>query len=256
MRRIGWRGASFAGVAVLGLVGWLAFNAMRVQRVDEEMRAARPEIDRILQAAETEGTLLNAGQLNPRFISAVWRPYSADTNIDLSDASIPLRQRFVELTRRAKARELALTRQLQTRVRASEIRTILQPEELIGTQTRAVALREMPRYRDFLDSYVEKVRELQRQAEADVHALGLPRASEHELIAGFEGHSDETVAAVRQFVERERMALKAATTLVNFVDARADDAQLVNGRIVFSNAWLQTEFEQIRGRLSAAEPAR
>jgi hypothetical protein len=256
MRRIGWRKALFAAVVVLGLVGWLAYNAMRVQRVNDEMRTARPEIDRILQAAETEGTLLNAGETNPRSTSPVWRPYSADTNIDLSDASIPLRQRFIELTRRAKARELALTRQLQMHVRASEIRTILQPEQLIGSQTRAVALREMPRYGAFLDSYLENVRGLQRQTQADVHALGLPRASEQELIAGFQRHSDELITAVRQFVERQKTAVREATSLVNFVDARAGDAQLQNGRIVFSNPSLQTEFEQMRSRLSAVESAR
>jgi hypothetical protein len=254
MRRVGWRGVLLVGVVALGVGGWLAYNATRIEHASEEMRAARPEIDRILQAAETEGTLLNAGQLNPRMTSGVWRPYSAATNIDLSDASVPLRQRFIELTRRAKTRELTLTREVQTHVRATGIRTILQPEQLIGAQARATALREMPRYSAFLDTYVEKVRDLQRQAEADVHALGLPRASEHEIIAGFERNSGETVAAVRQFVEREKSALRAATLLVNFVDARADDAQLQDGRIAFSNVSLQTEYEQMRSRLRAAEP--
>jgi hypothetical protein len=158
------------------------------------------------------------------------------------------------MTRRAKARELSLSRELQTRLRASGVRTILQPEQLMGVETRAQALTEMPRYRAFLDLYVGKVRDLQRQAEADVRALGLPRSSEQEIIAGFERHSDDTVAAVRQFVERERSAVKAATALVSFVDARADDARLQNGRIVFSNGSLQTEYEHIRSALSAAEP--
>jgi hypothetical protein len=256
MRRLDWRGVALVVVVVLGLGGWLAFDAMRIRHVTEEMRAARPQIDRILQAAETEGTLLSSGELSPRLTSAVWRPYAADTNIDLGDTRIPLRNRFIEMTRRAKARELSLTRELQTRMRASGIRTILQPEELIGTQARARALTEMPRYRAFLDSYVEKVRELQRLAEADVRALGLPRASEQEIIAGFERHSEDTVAAVRQFVQREQNALKAATTLVNFVAVHADDAQSQNGRFVFSNGSLQAEFEQMRAALSAAEPNR
>jgi hypothetical protein len=241
---------------VLGLGAWLVFNAMRIRHANEEMRAARPQIDRILQAAETEGTLLNSGELDPRVTSAVWQPYAAETNIDLSDTRIPLRKRFIEMTRRAKARELLLTRELQTRRRASGIRTIMQPEDLIGAQTRARALAEMPRYRAFLDSYVGKVRELQRQAEADVSSLGLPRSSEQEIIAGFERHSDDTVSAVRQFVEREKSALRAATTLVSFVDARAGDAQMQNGRIVFSNGSLQTEYEHIRSRVSADEASR
>jgi hypothetical protein len=236
--------------------GWLAFDAMRIRHVNDEMRAARPEIDRILQAAETEGTLLNAGEVDPRTASPVWRPYATDTNTNLSDASIPLRKRFIEMTRRAKGRELSLTRQQQMHVRASNIHRILQPEELIDAATRASALRELPMYRAFLDSYVEKVRDLQRQAEADVRALGLPRSSEQEIIAGFERHSGDTVTAVRQFVDRERSAVSEALRLVNFVDARSRDARLQDGRIIFSSGALQTEYEHIRARLSAAEPSR
>ncbi|HEU4625853.1 MAG TPA: hypothetical protein VFS52_13865 [Steroidobacteraceae bacterium] len=255
MRSVGWRGALVAGVIVVALGGWLAVSAARIRHVNEEMRAARPEIDRILQAAETEATLLDSGQLNPRITSPVWQPYAAESHIDLGDASVPLRQRFIELTRRSKARELALTRQLQMHVRASGLRTILEPENLIGAQARANALGEMPRYRAFLDAYLESVRELQRQAEADVRALGLPRASEREIIAGYEHSSDAAVSAVRQFVEREKKALRSATLLVNFIDARADDAELRNGRIVFSNASLQTEYDRMRAALAAAEPS-
>jgi hypothetical protein len=113
-------------------------------------------------------------------------------------------------------------------------------------------MREMPRYSAFLDTYLEKVRGLQRQAEADVRALGLPRASEQELIAGY-----RTTAVERSvpFVSswREKKALRSATLLVNFVDARSDDAQPRNGRIVFSSPSLQTEYDRMSTALAAAE---
>jgi hypothetical protein len=89
-----------------------------------------------------------------------------------------------------------------------------------------------------------------------VRALGLPRSSEQEIIAGFERHSGDTVTAVRQFVDRERSAVSEALRLVNFVDARSRDARLQDGRIIFSSGALQTEYEHIRARLSAAEPSR
>ena len=244
------RAVPLAGVVVLGLNLWSSYHIVQIAHADREMAAARPEIDRILQAAETEGTLLSSGQLNPRVTTAAWRPYAANANsIDLGDTKTPLRARFIELTRRAKGRELDLARERQTLARASGLATVLEPDELLRAAARYQALHGMPPYREFLDSYSERVRALQRQTETDVHALGLPEVSERELIASFNRHTDETVAAVRTFVDSERNSLNLAMRLVNYIDARVGDARLVDGNIVFNNVSLQIEYDRLRAQL-------
>jgi hypothetical protein len=212
--------------------------------------ASRPESERINRAAAAERALLNSGQFVPNQISAEWRPYAAETEIRLSDAEIPLRARFVELTRRFRGRELALRRRLQEEIRAAGIDTALAADHLLDAQARVDSLNRIARYRSFIDSYDVRIGELEEKSEADMRSLQLPRTEEEEIFASVKEGFKKSDPVHQAFMERERRGLDSIEAVIKFVEARAASARVVDGRVIFADASAQGEYEAMLAHLN------
>jgi hypothetical protein len=245
-----------AGAIVLGVNLLSSFNIAQGARVNREIVAARPEIDRIMAAAAAEGALIHSGRLEAQQISPEWRPYAAATAIDLSDSATPLRNRFVELMRRAKLRELDLARALHAEASASGIGAALVPERLLDAQARADCLGGIARYRRFVDAYSEKVKDLQRQGQKDIHALQLPHRDEEEMVRELQRAGTEATATISKFVDGEMRAIDSVQALIAFVEARAASTHVVDGQLVFSDTSSQTQYEKLMARAAGVGGSR
>ena len=242
-----------ASALVVAVNLWSSFNIVQGARIDREITAARPRVNAVMQAAAAEAALISSGQIPPGELSPGWQPYATATpTIEVSDATIPLGVRFIELMRRAKARELDLTRTLRDEVDASGISTALSSDQLIGAEGRADSLAGIERYRTFIRSYLERLDRLRDLAVADIRALGLPRASEEEMIGGLVRSGEN--AAFEEFVELELQTIASIEAVVRFVDARAEAARVEDGQLYFSDPATQTDYEAVISRLGLAEP--
>ena len=240
------------GAIVLAAGLWSSFSINRGATVYREYMASGPESNRIIRAAAAEAALLNSGQLDPNQVSAEWRPYAPETGIGLSDAEIPLRARFVELTRRSRGRELALVRSQQEEIRASEIRTALAPDHLVDAQARVDALGRIARYRSFLGSYDRRIQELETKSEAEMRSLQLPRTEEQEIIAAVKEAFRKSAPGFQAFIVRERKDIDSVEAVIKFVEARAASARLADGQVTFADASSQGEYEAMLARLNGA----
>jgi hypothetical protein len=241
------------GAIVLAACLWSSLGINRGAIVYREYMASRPESERINRVAAAERALLNSGQFDPNQVSAEWRPYAAETEIRLSDAEIPLRARFVELTRRFRGRELALTRRLQEEIRAAGIDTALAADHLLDAQARVDSLDRIARYRRFIDSYNFRIGELEEKSEADMRSLQLPRTEEEEIFAAVKEGFKKNEPVLQAFMERERKYMDSIEAVIKFVEARAVSARLADGRVTFGDASDQREYEAMLARFTEIE---
>lgn len=222
--------------------------------VDDEILASRPRVNAILQAAMEEMALINSGQVPLGEWSPGWRPYvTAQRPIALDDPSAALAERLVELTRRAKARELELTRTMHTEVYESGIALALLPERLVDADARAESLAGCARFRTFMQSYVARFTEVRELARADILALGLPQDSENRMVGGLMPNADAD-AALAQFVDGELQAIDAIEAVVQFIEGHANTVGIEDGQLIFSDPATQTEFETLLVRVGLVAP--
>jgi hypothetical protein len=240
------------GAIVLAAGLWSSFNINRGAMVQREYAASRPESERINKAAAAERAVLNSGKLDPSQVSDEWRSYVAETGISLSDAEIPLRTRFVELTRRFRGRELALTRRLQEEIRACGIDTSLAADHLLDAQARIDSLNRIARYRSFVDSYNFRIGELEEKSEADMRSLQLPRTEEEEIFSAVKEGFRKNEPVLQAFMERERKDMDSIEAVIKFVEARAASARVADGRVIFADASAQGEYDAILAHLNGA----
>jgi len=232
---------------------WSSFKIMQGAGIDREIAAARPQINRIMQLAATEVTLINSGQIAPADVSPGWQPYTTAPAIELGDATVPLRVRFTELMRRAKSRELELVRKAREEVDASGIATALSPERLASAQDRADSLARIERYRAFMKSYASRLADLGEQAQQDIHALGMPRASEDEMIGGRARSIRENATAFDQYIEQELQAIDSVQGVIRLVDAHGEFARVKDGKLMLSDSAAQAEYEAMLSRLGLTD---
>lgn len=251
----GRRGRAYLGVAaiVVAVNLWSSFKIVQGAGIDREIAAARPQINAIMQLAATEVTLINSGQIAPADVSPGWQPYSTAPAIELGDSTVPLRVRFIELMRRAKSRELELVRQARAEVDAAGITTALSPERLASAPDRADSLARIERYRAFMKSYASRLAGLSDQAERDMRALGLPRASEDEMRGGRARSIRDNAAVLERFIEQELQAIDAVQGVIRLVDAHGESARVKDGRLMLSDSAAQAEYEAMLSRLGLTD---
>jgi hypothetical protein len=230
--------AFFVVAAVILVVnGWSSIKIAQGARIDREVAAARPEINAIMQAAATEATLINTGQIAHTDVSPAWQAHATATQaVDFQDSTLALRLRLVELMR--------------GEVEASGIATALSPERLGSAQDRADSLVRVARYKDFIATYAERLAGLSREVEADIRTLGLPHASEAEMIAGQLRRSRENAATFDGFIDQEIQVVDSITAVIRFVETNAGTARVEGGLLQFSDPNVQAEYDAMVGRLT------
>lgn len=242
-----------ASALVVALNSWSCFRIVQGTHIDQEVLAARPRVNIIIQAAAAEAALISSGQIPPGEWSPNWQPYATATPpIEMTDMTIPLSMRLIEFTRRAKGRELDLARTLRNELDASGINSALSSDRLIAADGRANSLVGIQRFRTFMRSYRERIDSLGDLLVSEIRTLGVPRASEQQMIGGVARAGENT--AVNAFVARELQTIASIEAVIQFVSAHADAARVQDGRVYFSDPTTQTDFEAVISRLDSAGP--
>lgn len=250
------RGRSYllASAIVVALNLWSSLNIMQAARIDREIASARPQVNAIMHAAAAEATLINSGQMASADASTGWKTYAAPVQpIEIGDTAVPLRLRFVELMRRAKSRELDLARKTREEVDAADIAGALSPDRLASAQSRAGSIARLEQYRSFMQSYANHLARLSEQAESDIRALGLPRASEEEMIGGRVRSARENAPAFDTFVQQELQTIDMIQGVIRLVDTHGTSAHVEDGKLKLSNAVAQAEYEAMMSRLGLTD---
>jgi len=242
-----------AAAIVVAVNLWSSFKITQGAGIDREVAAARPQINRIMQLAATEITLIYSGQIAPADVSPGWQPYATEPAIELGDATVSLRVRLIEMMRRAKSRELELVRKAREEVDTSGIATALSPERLASVQGRTDSLARIERYRAFMKSYASRLADLSEQALRDIRALGMPRASENEMIEGRTRSIRENAPVFDQFIQQELQLIDSVQGVIRLVDAHGESARVKDGKLMLSDSAAQAEYEAMLSRLGLTD---
>jgi len=243
-----------AGIVILAVNLWFCVAIAEEAEIDREVAASKLERDRINQAATAEITAINSLQLDGQE-STGWQRYATpEGTIDLGDEAIPLRERLIEMTRRARARDVDSARAMRLAVDESGLAFALDPNRLLDPQGRAESLQGLARYRTFIDSYEDRTREMGEVAGAEIKSLKLPKASEQEALAGLKRREQDNAPRLMAMLAGERTVIDQIESLVRFVDMHGSSAYVVDGALKFPDAADQAEFDRMILELEAAEP--
>lgn len=240
------------GVFVLLVFAWYARVGLEVAREERETALARPERDRISQAAVQEMAAIAAGSRDVP-ATAAWAPYANPSQaVSLDDNAVPLSARFAELTRRARSRDVEFTRDVARAAADSGLTIAADAASLVDTDSRQSARARLKAYREFVQSMEPRVGKARQQFLVDLNSLGLSKFSESQVRQGYERAVSESLPVLQERARDTLAAIETVETLVKLIDDHAQVVRLEGDELVFSDAAVELEFNNLRQQLGVA----
>jgi hypothetical protein len=242
------------GVVVLLVFAWYTRTALEVAHEERETALARPESDRISQAAMQEIAAIAAGSREAPATST-WAPYANPSHpVALDDKAVPLSVRFAELTRRTRARDVEFARDAANAAAESDLTIAVDAVRLVDANQRQLALTHLQAYREIVQSMEPRLAQARAQYFEELTSLGLSKISEAQVREGFERAVAESLPVLQDKVRKTLAAIEKVEALVQLVDDHVKSVRVEGDDIAFSDAAAQSSFDNLREQLGVATP--
>jgi hypothetical protein len=241
--------ALWAAVLIaVGIAGFASYRAVRAAAIDAEVVAAGVDMK-----ATTEASIRIAHWLADHPDEALENSPAFGTvrpaGIDLKDHRLPLHDRMLEFSRRARLRDLETTAALNSAIYRSNVR---RPAAFVisvaDVARRPAALSALESARTLVADTLPSVERSVAAGLADIDALGLPDEQRLDMRGGFERSANTTLPALKVQMDEVAKTLNDLDAVAKFIEA-APDARLRDGKLVFVRPQTQAEFERRFGNL-------
>jgi hypothetical protein len=241
------------GVLVLLVFAWYGRAALEVTNVERDVVLARPDIDRISQAAMQEIAAIGTGAFEVP-ATPEWAPYeNPESSIALDDKSIPLKSRLAELTRRARKRDVEFARESVQAAADADFEIVVDTMRLADPDERIAARARLNGYREYIESMEPRFAAANERFLAEIASLGLSRGSESTFKAGYEKSMAEGSSVLRSTVQQTLETIDQAEALIQFVDDHARAMRVEGDELRFPDPAAQSEYDELREQLGIAK---